>query len=76
MSTLNEYVERIKKETENLNDLEKVRYIYIDLGKRFSFNMEFATANNKEQVKIYHKDRSHDIEENLCNYNGICKDIS
>mgnify|MGYP004690057939 CR=1 FL=1 len=44
-----------KKETQGLNDIEKLRYVYIDLGKRFAFDLDFSFGNTKSKQKIYHK---------------------
>ena len=42
MNNLETYIERIKKETEGFTDIEKLRYVYIDLGKRFVFDLNFS----------------------------------
>ena len=39
LSNLEAYIEKVKKETQGLNDIEKLRYVYIDLGKRFAFDL-------------------------------------
>ncbi len=41
MSLLEKYVERIKQKTEGYSELEKIRYVYIDLGQKFSFDLDY-----------------------------------
>lgn len=41
MSLLEKYVERIKQKTEGYSELEKTRYVYIDLGQKFSFDLDY-----------------------------------
>ena len=77
MSNLEVYIEKIKKETQGLNDIEKLRYIYIDLGKRFVFDLDFSFGNTKSKQKIYHKSGTLDgIEESLESNVIICKTVS
>ena len=51
MSNLEAYIEKVKKETQGLNDIEKLRYVYIDLGKRFAFDLDFFIWKYKIQTK-------------------------
>lgn len=41
MSSLEKYVEKVKKETEGFSSIEKLRYIYWDLGSKFAFDLDF-----------------------------------
>ena len=54
MSSLEKYIEEVKENTENFSDIEKLRYVYLDLGKRFSFNLDFFIwkfRNKKENIQ-------------------------
>ena len=51
LSNLEVYIEKVKKETQGLNDIEKLRYVYIDLGKRFAFDLDFSFGNTKLNKK-------------------------
>ena len=77
MSNLEAYIEKIKTKTQELNDIEKLRYVYIDLGKRFVFDLDFSFGNTKSKQKIYHKSGTLDgIEEGLENNVIICKTLA
>lgn len=39
----------IKNMPENLNDIEKARYIYIQLGKYFSYDERYLTSGTQEK---------------------------
>lgn len=47
------YNKIIKKMPSNLSDLEKARYIYIELGKLFTFDENYLYAPSKVQKRIY-----------------------
>lgn len=47
------YNKIIKKMPADLNDLEKARYIYIELGKLFTFDENYVLAPAKIQDKLY-----------------------
>ena len=77
LSNLEVYIEKVKKETQGLNDIEKLRYVYIDLGKRLAFDLDFSFGNTKSKQKIYHKSGTLDgIEEGLENNVIICKTLA
>lgn len=76
MSTIEEYIERVKKETEGFSEEEMIRYIYIDLGKRLSFNLKFFTGNSKDKIKVYRESKRQTIGEALDSNIIICKDSS
>ena len=77
MNNLETYIERIKKETEGFTDIEKLRYVYIDLGKRFVFDLNFSFGNTKSKQKIYCKSGTMEgIEESFENNIVICKTVA
>jgi hypothetical protein len=80
MSKLEEYVENIKKyiaQNEGLTETEIIRYVYLDLGKRFSFDLKFSFGNRSTQKKIYSKGKEKEELEEVMETNiGICKSIS
>ena len=47
MRSLEKYIEEIKEKTKNFSDIEKLRYVYLDLGKKFSFNLDFSFGNTE-----------------------------
>lgn len=51
MSLLEKYVEKVKEKTVNYSELEKIRYVYIDLGQKFSFDLDFSFGNTKTKIK-------------------------
>ena len=81
MSTLNEYIKKIEKYIEENSDISEnllIRYVYLDLAKRFSFNSDFQPfGTSKKRKQIYN--RSNTIEEmNKCMENNlvICNSVS
>lgn len=77
MSNLEEYIEKVKKETQGFDDIEKLRYVYIDLGKRFKFDLDFSFGNTKSKQKIYQKSGTLDgIEKGFEKNIIICKTIA
>lgn len=55
MNGLDNYINILIENTKNLTEIEKVRYVYIHLGTRLSFNLGFAFGNSKEREKIYRR---------------------
>lgn len=59
MSNLEKYINNVKQyknQHPNLSELELIRYVYLDLGKRFSFDVNFLPfSNGKKKQKIYRK---------------------
>ena len=56
MSRLENYVKKTKEylsKHEDLTETEIIRYVYLDLGKKFSFNLDFAFGKSKDKVNIY-----------------------
>lgn len=77
MSTLNHYIEYVKEQTKNLTEIEKIRWIYIDLGKRFSFDLKFASGGNSTQKAIYRASAKPHVQDVCFETNtGICKSIA
>lgn len=77
MSSLEKYIEKVKKETKEFNDIEKLRYVYLDLGKKFQFDLNFTFGNSKNKKKIYeHSQSEDDLNKSMDSNIGICKSIS
>lgn len=77
MSSLDYYIEYVKEQTKNLTEIEKIRWIYIDLGKRFSFDLKFASGGNSAQKAIYRASGKSHVQEKCFETNtGICKSIA
>ena len=80
MSKLADYVEKIKEylnEHKDLTETDIVRYVYFDLGRKFSFNLDFAFGNSKEKVQIYKQSQSpSELEECMESDIAICKSIA
>lgn len=78
MDYLDCYIDKLIVETNGLSELEKVRYVYLDLGKIMSFDLLFYYGNEKNKRRIYKECEC--SEEKLCyalkNRIGICKSIS
>ena len=56
MSRLSKYIEKVKKYKEqnpNFSEMELIRYVYLDLGKKFSFDINCIPFGNKEKRKKY-----------------------
>ena len=56
MNKLTEYIKEVKKhisQQEDLTETEIIRYIYLDLGKRLSFNenfLPFGSSKKKQNL--------------------------
>ena len=73
MSSLEKYVEKVKKETEGFSNIEKLRYIYWDLGSKFAFDLDFSFGNSETKKKIYNKShKSNELEQSMENNTIIC----
>lgn len=55
MSELQRYIKQTKEYSKkhNLTTEELVRYVFLDFGKRFSFDVSFAFVNTKKRGEIY-----------------------
>lgn len=80
MSNLSEYVEKIKEYKEQNPDISEeklIRYVYLDLGQRFSFDLNFSFGNTKTKQKIYSNSKSKEELNKVMESNiGICKSLS
>ncbi len=78
MDYLDNYINKLLIQTKEFTELEKVRYVYLDLGKIMSFDLLFYYGNEKNKRKIYKECESK--EEKLANALksgiGICKSIA
>lgn len=65
-------------EEKRLTENEIVRAIYLDLGRRFSFDLEFCFGNSKTRKKIYNRAilKKEDIEEYLKKNKAICRSLA
>lgn len=77
MSALEEYIETVKQKTEGLSELETVRYVYLDLGKRMKFDLKYSFGNVNNRKEIYKKSASKDaIEQGMEDNIIICKSLA
>lgn len=82
MNNLDRYVKEKKEELieKNIsNELEIIKYIYLDLGKNFSFNDEFIPFGNSKTKSNLYKYKSRNINDlNKCmeDKKVICKSLS
>ncbi|MBE6155048.1 MAG: hypothetical protein E7163_05745 [Firmicutes bacterium] len=53
MNNLIEYIILLKEKTKYFNELEKIRYVYIDIGSKMTFDLKFAFGNENTKEKIY-----------------------
>lgn len=80
MSNLDNYVEYIKRKInkiENITETEIIRYVYLDLGNRFSFDLNYIYGNSETKRKIYERSR-HEEELELCmeKNTAVCKSLA
>ena len=80
MSNLDNYVEYIKNKINKIKDItetEIIRYVYCDLGKRFSFDLNYMFGNSETKRKIYAKSRNiDDLELCMENNTAVCKSLA
>ena len=80
MSELDKYVEKIKeyiKQNPNITEENIIRYVYLYLGQRFSFDLNFAFGNSKTRKNIYNKSKDRETLENALEIGeGNCKVIA
>lgn len=65
MSNLSKYIEKVKEyknQNPGISEEKIIRYVYLDLGQKFSFNLKFFFTNRRTKKKIYANSES---EENL-----------
>lgn len=77
MSNLTKYIDKIKeykRQNPNISEEKLIRFVYLDLGKRFSFNLEFFFRNRKTKKQIYINSKAEkDLNEALETNKVICK---
>lgn len=66
-------IEIIERMPDNLTDMEKVRYIYIEVCRFFVYNTEYITGDDNEKVKLFAEDV--DLN-NVTNNKAICSKLS
>lgn len=76
MSSIDDYIEKVKKETQGYSEEEMIRHIYIDLGKRLAFNLKFYLGNSKTRQKVYSQSKRSVAADALDQNIIICKDSS
>lgn len=82
MENLNNYIKHIKDEVSNKNvtdELHIIMLVYLDLGKRLSFDLNFKPFGNsryKQNLYRYHSLRHEDIDKCLETNIGICKSMA
>ena len=82
MNQLDKYVEKVKEELteKNIeNEIEMITYIYLDLGKIFSFDPGFIPFGNsrvKQNIYKYHCHHITDLEKCRDTIKAICKSLS
>ena len=82
MSNLEKYIEQVREyqtQHSGISETELIRYVYLDLGKRFSFNVNFLPfGNSKKQQNLYkyHSRNLVDLEECMETNIVICKSVS
>ena len=82
MNNLDKYVENIKryiKSHPEMAETEIIRYVYLDLGKRFTFNEKFTpfgSSKYKQNLYRYHSQNIVDLDECMDTNVVICKSVS
>ena len=82
MNVLDKYTEELKQQIKDKNlteELEIIKYVYIDLGKKLSFDPNFIPFGNskaKQNIYKYHCTNITDLEECLNTKTAICKSLS
>lgn len=82
MGTLDEYIKYIKNEVSNNNitdELHIIKFVYFDLGKRLSFDLNFKPFGNsryKQNLYRYHCVKKEDLDLCIENNIGICKSMA
>lgn len=79
MTNLEKYIEKVKEYKSKHPDLkeeELIRYVYIDLGKRFSFDTDFAFGKKSTKNKIYANSRNEEeLDEAMESNVAICRSL-
>lgn len=66
-------MEVVENMPEGLTDMQKVRYVYLEVCRFFVYNPEYITVDDEKKYQIFHSDI--DINEKL-NHNAICSSLS
>ena len=79
MTALDKYIQELKliQSKMNFNEIELIRYIYINLGKKMDFDLNYTFGNRKNKNKIYKKE----IDEEELNrifkiHTAVCKSLA
>ena len=62
-----------------MTEVEIIRYVYLDLGKRFTFNVKFTPfgrSRDKQNLYKYHSRNIRDLNECMETNIVICKSAS
>ena len=82
LNNLDEYILELKKRIKTIPDiteLELIRYVYLDLGNKISFDetfQPFGNSKTKQKIYKYHSKFKKDLNECLKNKKAICKSLS
>lgn len=77
MEDLDSYIASLEGRIKGLSEIEIVRYVYIDLGLKFTFDLNFAFGNKKEQLRIYRRSVSlFELNEAFKRKIVICKSMA
>lgn len=82
MNNLDRYVEEKRKELKEkniVNELDIIKYIYIDLGNKFSFDnnyLPFGTSKSREKIYKYKSRNINDLDYCMQTNTAICKSLS
>ena len=80
MSTLTEYIDYLKdriSQKPNMDELSIIRFVYIDLGRKMDFDLNYTFGNSKEKKEIYDKHVTEsELNKALETHTAICKSIS
>lgn len=82
MSNLEKYIEQVReyqKQHPDISENELIRHVYLDLGKRFSFNerfLPFGNSRKRQNLYRYHSRNLVDLEECMETNIVICKSVS
>ena len=54
MSNLSKYIEKVKEyknQNPGISEEKLIRYVYLDLGQKFSFNLKFFFTNRRTKKR-------------------------
>lgn len=80
MSILTEYIDKLKNQIfqyGNMTDIEIMRYVYIDLGRKMDFDLNYTFGNSKEKNRLYNKVvNEEELNRVLETHTIICKSLA